>query len=628
MSGIVGIVNLDGAPVDRELLARMTKCLAFRGPDAQNIWIHKNTGFGHSLLRTTYESEREYQPLTLDGKIWIVADARVDARSDLIAKLKTQGCEVAADAADVELILHAYVVWQQNCVEHLLGDFAFGIWDAPRRQLFLARDHTGVKPLYYANIGSHLVFSNTLDCIRQDPHVSDRLNDLAVADFLLFDLNQDKATTTFADIQRIPPAHCAVWSESGLDVRRYWTLPINEPVYYRRLDDYVERFKQLLKTAVGDRLRTDRVGIFMSGGIDSPTLAATAHELLRDQASNSPVRAFTVAYDGYDEERYYAGLVAAKLETPIEFRGWTAETIAPQWHETNFHTPEPVPYPVGLSADRAHFGQMATHSRVAFYGEGPDNALCYEWSRYCSYFARRWRFGRLLYDLGCQAVLDPRLFAVAARRILMRPVDDRTDSSFPDWLNPDFEKYFQLRERWHEGQKRPFSPHPIRPVSHGSFDLPLWQSIFEGYDPASTGATLEVRHPFLDVRLLSYLLTVPTIPWCPRKYLLRRSMRGVLPEPVLRRPKAPLINDPWTERMLKCGQPPLIPDSMLNAYVDVNRVLRAPVGDQPRFWVDFRIRSLNYWLRNLRPAGHNSAHTPPYENQEDRSSEPIGQISS
>ena len=80
--------------------------------------------------------------------------------------------------------------------------------------------------------------------------------------------------------------------------------------------------------------------------------------------------------------------------------------------------------------------------------------------------------------------------------------------------------------------------------------------------------------------------------------------------------------------MLKCGQPPLIPDSMLNAYVDVNRVLRAPVGDQPRFWVDFRIRSLNYWLRNLRPAGHNSAHTPPYENQEDRSSEPIGQISS
>ena len=366
----------------------------------------------------------------------------------------------------------------------------------------------------------------------------------------------------------------------------------------------------------------------MSGGIDSPTLAATAHELLRDQAGNSPVRAFTVAYDGYDEERYYAGLVAAKLETPIEFRGWTPDSIDPEWHQTCFHTPEPVPYPASLSADCAHFGRMATHSRVAFYGEGPDNALRYEWSSYCSYLFRRRRFGRLLYDLGCQAVLDPRLFVVAARRILTRPVDDKTDSSFPDWLNADFEKRFQLRERWQQLQSRPSSAHPIRPVSHGSFDLSLWQSIFEGYDPASTRATLEVRHPFLDLRLLSYLLTVPTVPWCRRKYLLRKSMQGVLPEPVLRRPKAALINDPWTQRMLESGLPPLIPDSTLNAYVDVNRVLRAPVRDRTRFWVDFRTRSLNYWLRNLRPAGHNSAHTPPYENQEDRSSEPIGQISS
>ena len=628
MSGIIGIVNLDGAPIDRRLLHRMTDFLAFRGPDAQNICIDGAAGFGHTLLKTTYESEREHQPCTLDGKVWVVADARVDARSDLIAELKARGREVAAEVSDVELILHAYGVWQEDCVQHLLGDFAFGIWDAPRSRLFLARDHMGVKPLYYSHIGSCVIFSNTLDCIRQHPLVSDRLNDQAVADFLLFDLNQDKATTTFADIQRIPPAHCAVWSETSLDLRRYWTLPIDEPVYYRRLDDYIDRFKELLKAAVCDRLRTDRVGIFMSGGVDSPTLAATAHDLLRYRSDKSAVRAFTIAYDGYDEERYYAGLVAAKLGIPIEFSGWTKDTFDPEWQQTSFHTPEPVSHPARLPADSTYHQRMAAHSRVAFYGEGPDNALHYEWPTYLSYLMRHRRFVLLLRDLGCQAVLDPRLLTIAVSRIVKRPASNETESCFPDWFNPDFENHLQLRARWQELQVQLPSPHPIRPVSHRSFDLSLWQSIFEGYDPASTRAPLEVRHPFLDVRLLSYLLAVPTVPWCRSKYLLRRAMREMLPEPVLRRPKAPLINDPWTERMLECGLPPLIPAPLLNQYVDVNRASQAPVRDRNRFWVDFRTRSLNYWLRNQSLARHNSAYSPQIETEEDHSNEPIGQTSS
>src|SRR6185369_11489285 len=108
-----------------------------------------------------------------------------------------------------------------------------------------------------------------------------RLNDLAIADFLLFDANQDPASTVFAEIQRLPPAHTAVWDERGLVLRKYWTLPIEEPVFYRRQRDYVAHFQELLRTAVGDRLRVGRVGVFMSGGLDSPSLAATARELLR-----------------------------------------------------------------------------------------------------------------------------------------------------------------------------------------------------------------------------------------------------------------------------------------------------------------------------------------------------------
>src|SRR5437867_2222826 len=242
MSGIVGILHLDGAPIDRALLRRMTDFMTFRGPDEQRIWVDGNVGFGHTLLRTTFESEHEHQPFTLDGHVFIVADARVDAQADLIAKLSAHGEKVKHGVTDVELLLRAYRVWGEDCVDHLLGDFAFAVWDGPRRLLFCARDQLGVKPFFYASLGAIVIFSNTLDCIRQHPAVSDKLNELAIADFLLFEVNQDLNTTSFAHIQRIPPAHRATWSAEAVRISRYWTLPIDEPIYFKRTAEYTERF--------------------------------------------------------------------------------------------------------------------------------------------------------------------------------------------------------------------------------------------------------------------------------------------------------------------------------------------------------------------------------------------------
>ncbi|HXU76882.1 MAG TPA: asparagine synthetase B, partial [Methylomirabilota bacterium] len=267
MSGFAGFVNLDGAPIDRAVLTKMMEAIAFRGPDARNTWSGEAACLGHTLLQTTDESADEHQPLSFDGKVWIVADARIDARQELVADLRARGRDVDINVPDVELILGAWCIWQENCVEHLLGDFSFAIWDDGRRRLFCARDQMGVKPFYYAHVGSWVGFSNTLECVLWHPKVSCRLNDLSIADFLLFNANQEPATTAFADIQRLPAAHTAVWSDNSLKLRRYWTLPIDEPVFYRRQQDYVARFQELLRAAVSDRLRTGRVGIFMSGGL-------------------------------------------------------------------------------------------------------------------------------------------------------------------------------------------------------------------------------------------------------------------------------------------------------------------------------------------------------------------------
>src|SRR5213593_4056581 len=147
MSGIVGIVNFDGAPIDRDLLSRMTEFMSFRGPDAQGIWIDGSIGLGHTTLRTTWAAETENQPLTLDGKVWLTADVRLDAREELLKKLQDKldrSLTRERIPSDAELILFAYEVWGEECLKHLIGDFVFAIWDGGAQRLFCARDHFGV----------------------------------------------------------------------------------------------------------------------------------------------------------------------------------------------------------------------------------------------------------------------------------------------------------------------------------------------------------------------------------------------------------------------------------------------------------------------------------------------------
>ena len=400
MSGIVGVINLDGAPADRQLLQQMTAFMAYRGPDAHETWSDGQLGFGHTMLRTTPESIHEHQPCSLDGKVWITADARVDDRPALTEKLKSKGRTILEGTTDVELILHAYHTWGEDCVNHLLGDFAFAIWDGRRRRLFCARDQFGVKPFYYAHVGNSLIFSNTLNCVRIHPAVSAELNDSAIGDFLLFGFNQEPATTTFADIKRLPPAHSLTWSKNTLRVNRYWALPTNGHIRYKRPNDYVDRFRELLQIAVRDRLRTDRVGVFMSGGLDSPAVSATARELLSKEFTSFDLRAYTIVYDKLipDEERHYSGLVADALGIPINYLVADNYRVYEACDQLELRCPEPVDEPLlALVVDQLR--DVAAHSRVALTGWDGDALLSEFPPSYFGALFKRRQFARLLTDI-------------------------------------------------------------------------------------------------------------------------------------------------------------------------------------------------------------------------------------
>ncbi len=559
MSGIVGIINAVGKPVERQLLQRMTDFLGDRGPDSQSVWFNKHVGLGHTLLRTTAESASEHQPYSLDGEVWITADARIDARQDLIARLEKKDCSNLKEAPDVELILRAYHQWGEDCLNYLIGDFAFAIWDGRSKELFCARDHLGVKPFYYAEVNGGLIFSNSLKCLREYPFVSDRLNKQAIGDFLIFGFYQEPSLTCFEDIRRLQPAHYLKVSDGFLRLKQYWELPVDGHIHYRQSSEYIDNFNELLGKAVGDRLRTSRVGISMSGGLDSSAVAATACKLAKEQAPLE-LRAFTVVYDSLipDEERYYSGLVAKELNLPIQYLVLDNYKLFERHDQPELQAPEPFEEPLGaIYLD--HVRQVATHSRVVLTGQGGD-PLFYPTRRYFIDLLKSFRFKRAFSGIWTHVRLYKTLAGLGFRGELKRLLGLQKASEkkpFPNWIDKTIREQLNLDDRWNEANKDLAPLHPFRPEAYKNLSNPCWSYMFQQYDADWFPIPVEVRHPFFDLRLVEYLLAIPPVPWCLNKTLLRLAMRGMLPAQILRRPKALVAGDPVRARLLKSDSPSL-----------------------------------------------------------------------
>ncbi len=611
VSGFVGMVCCDGASVDPRLLRDLTNFLSFRGPDAQKIWCDGPVGLGHALLQIPSGTALEDQPAQLDGRLRIVADARIDARADLIGKLEGKSRAASAlslSTPDAELILHSYDTWGETCVEHLLGDFSFAVWDAPKKRLFCACDQMGVKQLYYANIGPWLVFSNTLNCVRLHPGVSNRLNDLAIADFLLFEMIQDPSTTSFADIRRLPPAHTLTYGQETLSSRRYWELPAADPIHFSRNAEYVERFRDLLEAAVADRLRGSgagacNVGVLMSGGLDSTTVAVSTQQVLARTGNANGVRAYTEVFDSLvpHEERYYATLAASALKIPIEYLVSDSQQIFGRAVEPGYRLPQPMhlAWP-DTSTDLLR--QIGATSRIALTGFGADPAFSARITVHFRQLIKRGRFDRALVDAGRYLTRPGRLSRLYLRTRWQRLFpSDASAAPYPEWLNPDLERDLLLRDRW-TTLNDPQSPNKsARPEAYELTASPGWANLFEGLDPSFTLARVETRHPFFDLRLLNFLLGLPRLPWCCDKELLREATRGSLPDAVRLRRKSPMPAEPLNALLQKPESAWVdgfegVPE--LEKYVSRPRVPSVRC-DQASWtaWVHLRPLSLNFWLR-------------------------------
>jgi asparagine synthase (glutamine-hydrolysing) len=541
----------DNAPVNQAMLGELTRFLTYRGPDGCELWSQGGVGLGHAMLRTTWEAAADSQPRSLDGNIWIVADARIDCRAELKAKLAEAGCRFDRDVTDSELILHSYTAWREDCVKNLRGDFAFAIWDAGSRTMFCARDHFGVKPFYYSSIGALFLFSNTLNAVRLHPAVSGVLNEAAIADFLLFGLNCDVATTTYRDVQRLPAAHFLTVSADGLRKQRYWSAPTDGRVRYQDEKQYVEHFDAVLKAAVCDRLRADRVGILLSGGLDSSSVAAVARELSPVSGGSTQLRAYTIVYEKLfnDLDGANAQVAADFLQIPLDRLAVDDLPLFDRWNAAEFAWPEPVDDPLSAGLFD-QFKMIAENCRAVLSGEGVDNLMHFEMWPYARDLAKHDEWARLFTEVPSYAAMRGIPWTGIRRRIKGIFRRDPRTPTFPKWIDPDFARRTNSEARWRERNNFAMSErHPILPSGHASLSLPHWSRMFEHENSGISRQPVEVRHPFIDLRVVDFLLALPPFPWSFKKKLLRDVMAGRLPEAIRTRPKTSLPINP-TESML------------------------------------------------------------------------------
>jgi asparagine synthase (glutamine-hydrolysing) len=532
------------------------------------------------------------RPLQLVGRI------RLDGRTDLRTALAAP-----PGLSDGDLVGLAYERWGESFLEHLAGDFCFVLVDKARRQLIAARDQLGVRALHYTNLGSLWLVSDSLDWLARQRAADCELDDYWIADFLTIGFCREFERTVWRNIHRLPPAHRLRLRRAGMAIQCYWRLEIGEPLYLKRRQEYGEQFRSVVRTAIADRLPDGPVGIAMSGGLDSTTLAA-----LTVEQTGNPGRVVAECNHFnqlmHIDEDDFASLAARHIGIQLTVRDFDNRVYDRHWRERGIRAPEPTKMLLDAHHLRTVGLEQAGRATVWFEGEGPDNALPLERRPYLAWLRRRrsWlRLGEawLQYALvkggsGWRQTL--RRYLLPQTPVVERPL-------LPHWINRDFVEELKVTQRIESLGAGGDATHPWHPEAFASFTSPIWQNYLGDFDFQDSLAPTQHRVPYLDLRVLAFMLRVPPVPWGWKKQLLREAMRERLPRKVLTREKTPLALYPDVAVARREGLAPLAVPDRLQRYVDVALL---PGLEAPETLIAgvFAVHALDHWLADtasLRP---------------------------
>ena len=437
-----------------------------------------------------------------------------------------------------ELILYAYLAFGERFLDYIIGDFAFAIWDGPQSRLICARDHFGVRPFYFSEAGEFFAFGSDVEALLVAPGVSQRLDEQSIADFLLVGMCQDADRTIYSDIRCLAPGHSMVISQNHLTQRRYWQLPRGAETRYRTKEEYVERFRQLFNEAVADRLPSGPVALQLSGGMDSTAIAAVAaNHCTRSGCQPTAYHLSCTRVEPRDDEGVLAKEVADRLGMPMVLQNIDDYPLFAGSRDAALRTSMPHAYP-HLAVYRETLAQIvASGSRVLLSGYAGDAVLMTS----PTYYSDLLRNGRLL-KFSVEAmhhISHQHSLAGMGLRSALRRSSGAPDwkPPMPDWIDGEFASRVGLASRWN----RWWTTHQDAFDAHRQLRLTWMQRRFEANEILPFPVVS--RYPFLDIRLVQFLVSIPNFMLSGKK-VLRDAMSGVLPDSVRLRPKVALVGDP------------------------------------------------------------------------------------
>ncbi|MFD0829139.1 asparagine synthase (glutamine-hydrolyzing) [Neobacillus sp. M.A.Huq-85] len=533
MCGISGWVDFEKLlKNETETIAKMANTLAKRGPDETNIWTNTHVGFGHKRL-IVVDPEGGRQPMSKqkEGIVYTICyNGELYNTEDLRKILLTKGYSFRGHS-DTEVLLTAYIEWAEECVNYLNGIYAFAVWDSKREQLFIGRDRLGVKPLFFTEHKKGLLFASELKAILTHPEIKTELDREGLAEILGTGPSRSPGSGIFKGMKELRPAHALTFSKNGLKTWRYWNVKSEE--HKDSVEETAEKVRFLVTDAVTRQLVSDvPLSTFLSGGLDSSIITAIAAKGFQDQGKGQ-LHTYSIDYEGNDlhfaanefqpdADSRYIKMVTDRFNTLHHNKTISQKKLADALIEA-VHVRD-CPGMADVDSSLLWFcKEIKKDFVVSLSGECADEIFGgYPW------FHRK---------------------------------QDLERAGFP-WMRSVFERENLLSQDWREKLK--LSEYVMEKYQQAVKETPrlpgesleeskrrelfyinmTWfmTTLLDRKDRMSMGASLEVRVPFADHRLVEY---VWNIPWDVKMYrgrekgILRKAFEGILPEEVLYRKKSP-----------------------------------------------------------------------------------------
>lgn len=552
--------------------------LHHRGPDGQGLHVQGPVGLAHARL-SIIDLEGGAQPIhNEDRSVWVVFNGEIFNYLELRRELEARGHRFYTHS-DTEVLVHLYEDHGEDFVSHLNGQFAIALWDARAERLLLARDRTGIRPLFYTQAGGRLLFASEVKALFAVQGVPRRLDLQALGEIFTY-WAPLPPRTAFEGVLALPPGHLMTAGRGGSAVRRYWdwqfpAAPVPRP---RSEEDCAAELRELLIDAVRLQLRADvPVGAYLSGGLDSSIITSLIHHY-----TDTPLRSFSVTFedDEFDESRHQQALAAWLGTRHTAFHCRRAD-IAAAFPRVVQHAETPVlrtaPAPLMLLAQQVR----AAGYKVVLTGEGADEVFggydLFKEAKVRRFMARApdsaWR-ARILDRLYPYLQHSPAAGRAFAQRFFGEGAEHLGRPCFahlPRWTT--------TRRAWQffsaDVQARLAAWDPLQAIEAMlPADIGRWeplaqdqyleaQTLLSGYLLSSQGdrmamaASIEARFPFLDHRVIEFANRLPAgykLQGLIEKHILKKSVAGLLPESIRRRTKQP-YRAPDSQSFFSEGRP-------------------------------------------------------------------------